>query len=81
MQLNIDNDREYIQWWIEDEEAWLDEQSWYRENVPGYRPYEGPRGVVELDLGREVGQVFSGRGRGLTPGVPKILASTRIHNF
>ncbi len=30
--IQIDNDREWIQWWIEDEEYWEIERTWYREN-------------------------------------------------
>ena len=50
MRAEFDNDREWIQWWIEDEELWRDEDSWQRQNVPGYREYRFPRGVIEFDL-------------------------------
>jgi hypothetical protein len=41
--LQIDNDREWIQWWIEDEEwnRYLDE--WWRENSPHFAKKKPPR--------------------------------------
>ena len=32
----IDDDREWVQWWIEDEEWWQDEDQWRRDMWPGY---------------------------------------------
>lgn len=45
--IQIDNDREWIQWVIEDEEWWIREEQWDRDTIPGYRDYPFERGVIE----------------------------------
>ncbi len=50
MIIPIDNDREWIQWWIEDEEWEQYFDDWNQKNVPGYRRYDVPRGVFEDEL-------------------------------
>ena len=48
--LDIDDNREWVQWWIEDEEAILDDEDWCRKWIPGYRDYPVERGVYEDDI-------------------------------
>lgn len=50
LSIQIDDDREWVQWWIEDEEYWQDLEQHWRDNVPGYRPYETERGVIEDEI-------------------------------
>jgi len=48
--VQIDNEREWIQWWIEDEEWEQYLEQWDKNNIPGYRPYNYERGVFEDEI-------------------------------
>lgn len=53
MQFEFDDDREWVTFWVEDEEWRQDLEQIWRESVPGYRPYQHPRGVIELEISGE----------------------------
>lgn len=50
MRIDFDNDREWISWWIEDEEWRLWLEQWFRDFVPGYDPSYVDRGVIEGEI-------------------------------
>ena len=48
--IQIDNSREWIQWYIEDEEYIQRDDDWCRKWIPGYRYYDVERGVYEDEI-------------------------------